>query len=199
MEDTHTPEVIIQKTRARFTRIAKDPSSEKRFPVGPESAKRLGYDADEIDSMPGSVTESFAGVGCPIALGPINEGETVLDLGCGAGLDSLLAARRVGPEGRVIGIDMTPDMVRKASENGQKLGVENVEFRQGSAEQLSLGNTSVDIVLSNGVINLCPDKGRVVSEIYRVLRPGGRLYVADITLEDGVDQATVEKLGTWSD
>ncbi|MCB7128430.1 MAG: methyltransferase domain-containing protein, partial [Candidatus Brocadiales bacterium] len=180
MEDTHTPEVIIQKTRARFTRIAKDPSSEKRFPVGPESAKRLGYDADEIDSMPGSVTESFAGVGCPIALGPINEGETVLDLGCGAGLDSLLAARRVGPEGRVIGIDMTPDMVRKASENGQKLGVENVEFRQGSAEQLSLGNTSVDIVLSNGVINLCPDKGRVVSEIYRVLRPGGRLYVADI-------------------
>lgn len=199
MEETHTPEVIIQKTRARFTRIAKDPSSEKRFPVGPESAKRLGYNADEIDSMPGSVTESFAGVGCPIALGPINEGETVLDLGCGAGLDSLLAARRVGPEGRVIGIDMTPDMVRKASENGQKLGVENVEFRQGSAEQLSLGNTSVDIVLSNGVINLCPDKGRVVSEIYRVLRPGGRLYVADITLEDGVDQATVEKLGTWSD
>ncbi|MCQ4574867.1 MAG: methyltransferase domain-containing protein [Candidatus Brocadiales bacterium] len=199
MEKTHAPEEIIQKTRARFTRIAKDPSSEKRFPVGLESAKHLGYDADEIDSMPDSVTESFAGVGCPIALGPINEGETVLDLGCGAGLDSLLAARRVGPEGRVIGIDMTPDMVRKASENGQKLGVENVEFRQGSAEQLSLGNTSVDIVLSNGVINLCPDKGRVVSEIYRVLRPGGRLYVADITLEDGVDQATVEKLGTWSD
>ena len=123
----------------------------------------------------------------------------MLDLGCGAGLDSLLAARRVGPKGRVIGVDMTPDMVRKAEKNRRKLGMNNVEFRQGSAEQLPLGDASVDLVLSNGVINLCPDKGRVVSEIYRVLRPGGRIYVADITLEDGVDQATVEKLGTWSD
>ncbi len=199
MEKTQTPEEIRQMTRARFSRIAGDPSSEKRFPVGPESAKRLGYNPAEIDALPRSVTESFAGVGCTIALGPIEEGETVLDLGCGAGLDSLLAARRAGPGGRVIGIDMTPEMVRKAEENRRHLGMENIEFRQGSVEQLSVEDASVDLVLSNGVINLCLDKERVVSEIYRVLRPGGRLYVADITLEDGVDQATVEELGAWSD
>ena len=138
-------------------------------------------------------------MGCTICLGPVNEGETVLDLGCGAGLDTFLAARRVGPKGRVIGVDMTPEMVRKAEGNRQELGIENVEFRQDSAEQLSVEEDSVDLVLSNGVINLCPDKERVISEIYRVLHPGGRLYVADITLEDGVDQATVERLGTWSD
>ncbi|MFQ5956673.1 MAG: methyltransferase domain-containing protein [Candidatus Brocadiales bacterium] len=199
MEETHAPEEIQQMTRARFGRIAKDPSSERKFPVGPESARSLGYNPAEIDALPGSVTESFAGVGCTIALGPINKGEMVLDLGSGAGLDTILAARRVGPKGRVIGIDMTPEMVRKAEGNRRQLEMENVEFRQGSAEQLPLGDASVDLVLSNGVINLCPDKERVVSEIYRVLRPGGRLYVADITLEDGVDQATVKKLGTWSD
>ncbi|MFQ5862267.1 MAG: methyltransferase domain-containing protein [Candidatus Brocadiales bacterium] len=199
MEKTHTPEEIQQMTRVRFSRIAKDPSSERKFPVGPESAKGLGYNPAEIDALPSSVTESFAGVGCTVALGPINEGEMVLDLGSGAGLDTILAARRVGPRGCVIGIDVTPEMVRKAEENRRQLGMENVEFRQGPAEQLPLKDVSVDLVLSNGVINLCPDKERVVSEIYRVLRPGGRLYVADITLEDGVDQATVEKLGIWSD
>src|SRR3990167_7113845 len=113
MGKTHTHEDVQQMTRARFGRIARDPSSEKRFPVGPESAKQLGYDPAEIDEMPPSVTESFAGVGCTICLGPIEEGERVLDLGSGAGLDTLLAARRVGTKGRVIGIDMTPDMVRK--------------------------------------------------------------------------------------
>jgi SAM-dependent methyltransferase len=199
MEKTHDAEEIRQMTRARFGRIAEDPSSEKKFPVGPENAKGLGYNPAEIDALPCGVTESFAGVGCTICIGPINEGETVLDLGSGAGLDSLLAARRVGPKGRVIGIDMTPEMVRKADKNRRELGMENVEFRQGPVEQLSVEGDSVDLVLSNGVINLCPDKERVVSEIYRVLRPGGRLYVADITLEDGVDQATVKKLGTWSD
>ena len=199
MEKTHDAEEIQQMTRARFGRIAEDPSSERKFPVGPENAKGLGYNPAEIDALPCGVTESFAGVGCTIGIGPINDGETVLDLGCGAGLDTFLAARRVGPRGRVIGIDMTPEMVRKADKNRRELGMENVEFRQGSIEQLSVEGNSVDLVLSNGVINLCPDKERVVSEIYRVLRPGGRLYVADITLEDGVDQATVERLGTWSD
>ncbi len=199
MEKTHDAEEIQQMTRARFGRIAEDPSSERKFPVGPESAKGLGYNSAEIDALPCGVTESFAGVGCTICLGPINDGETVLDLGSGAGLDTFLAARRVGPKGRVIGIDMTPEMVCKAEGNRRELGMENVEFRQGSIEQLSVEGNSVDLVLSNGVINLCPDKERVVSEIYRVLRPGGRLYVADITLEDGVDQATVERLGTWSD
>lgn len=199
MEKTHTPEDVQQMTRARFGRIARDPSSEKRFPVGPESAKALGYNPTEVDALPNPVTESFAGVGCTMCLGPVHEGEVVLDLGCGAGLDTILAGRRVGPGGRVVGVDMTLEMVHKARVNRCRLGMENIEFWQCLVEQLPLKDASVDLVLSNGVINLCPDKGCVVREIYRVLRPGGRLYVADITLEDGVDQATVEELGTWSD
>lgn len=166
--------------------------------IGPESAKKLGYDPKEIDSLPSSVTESFAGVGCPLNLGPINEGETVLDIGSGAGLDAFLVSKRVGPRGRVIGVDMTPEMVKKAEANRQRLGITNVEFRQGLAEELPLANNSVDLVIFNGLVNLSPQKGQVVAEIYRVLRPGGRIQAADIILEEGVDRATVEKLGQWS-
>lgn len=190
---------IKQQVLSRFRRIAKEPSSEKKFPVGPESAKKLGYDCKEIDSLPLSVTESFAGVGCPLILGPINEGKTVLDIGSGAGLDSFLVSRRVGPEGRVIGVDMTPEMVEKAEANRRRLGISNVEFRLGLAEELPLGDDSIDLVIFNGLVNLSPQKGQVIAEIYRVLRPGGRIQAADIVLEEGVDRATVEKLGQWSD
>jgi ubiquinone/menaquinone biosynthesis C-methylase UbiE len=137
-------------------------------------------------------------VGCPLSLGPIYEGETVLDIGSGAGLDAFLLSRRVGPRGRVIGVDMTPEMVAKAEANRQRLGIANVEFRLGHAEELPLGNDSVDLVIFNGLVNLSPQKERVVAEIYRVLRPGGRVQAADIILEEGVDQATVKRLGEWS-
>lgn len=189
---------IKAQVRARFRRIATEPSSEKRAPVGPESAKNLGYDPQEIDSLPPSVTESFAGVGYPLGLGPVHTGERVLDIGSGAGLDAFLVSRQVGPTGRVIGVDMTPEMVEKAEANRQRLGIANVEFRQGLAEELPVGDNSVDLVIFNGLVNLSPQKGQVLAEIYRVLRPGGRIYAADIILEDGVDQATVEKLGQWS-
>ena len=189
---------IKEQVQARFRRISVEPSSEKRVPIGPESAKNLGYDPQEIDALPPSVTESFAGVGYPLNLGPVYEGETVLDIGSGAGLDAFLVSRRVGPRGRVIGLDMTPEMVEKAEANRQRLGVTNVEFRQGLAEELPVGDNSVDLVIFNGLVNLSPQKERVLAEIYRVLRPGGRIYAADIILEEGVDQATVEKLGQWS-
>ncbi|HHT9152790.1 MAG TPA: methyltransferase domain-containing protein [Candidatus Hypogeohydataceae bacterium YC40] len=190
---------IKEQVQARFRRIASEPSSETRFSVGPESAKNLGYDPQEIDSMPSPVTESFAGVGYPLGLGPVCEGETVLDIGSGAGLDAFLASRRVGPRGKVIGVDMTPEMVEKAETNRQRLGITNAEFREGLAEKLPLENDSVNLVIFNGLLNLSPQKGQVVAEIYRVLRPGGRIYAADIILEEGVAQATVEKLGQWSD
>src|SRR3989338_3612523 len=133
---------IKEQVQARFRRISVEPSSEKRVPIGPESAKNLGYDPQEIDALPPSVTESFAGVGYPLNLGPVYEGETVLDIGSGAGLDAFLVSRRVGPRGRVIGLDMTPEMVEKEEANGQGGGVTNVEFRKGLAEKPPVGKTS---------------------------------------------------------
>ena len=128
------------------------------FPVGPESAKKLGYDASEVDSLPLSVTESFCGVGNPFLLGQPLPGERALDLGCGAGFDTLMAARRVGITGKVIGVDMTPEMIAKARTNAEILGLANVEFVLGEIETLPLADSSVDLVISNGVFNLCSDK-----------------------------------------
>jgi SAM-dependent methyltransferase len=194
-----TSEEIKAEIKQRFVKIAVAPQDEQKFPVGTVSAKRLGYDAQEIDALPASVTESFAGVGNPLALGELRVGQTVLDLGCGAGLDSILAARRVGPTGRVIGIDFAAAMVEKAKRNAASLGVTNAAFRQGDIEALPLRGGSVDVVISNGVVNLCPDKPKVLAEAFRVLRPGGRIQMADVLLEDGVTSEEVAQKGLWSD
>ena len=179
--------------------MARDPAGERKFPVGPDSAKRLGYDAAEINALPPRATESFAGVGNPLALGALWPGEVVLDLGCGAGMDSLLAARLVGPTGRVIGVDMTGPMVEKARANALAAGVENAEFRHGEADHLPVDDRTVDVVISNGVFNLCPDKPGVLAEVFRVLRPGGRLQMADILLKEDVTPEEVARAGEWSD
>ncbi len=192
-------DAIRASIEERFTRVARDPAGERTFPVGPESARRLGYDADEIEALPSRATESFAGVGKPLALGALRAGEVVLDLGCGAGMDSLLAARRVGPTGRVIGVDMTGPMVEKARANAREAGVGNVEFRQGEADRLPVADASVDVLISNGVFNLCPDKPKVLAEVFRVLRPGGRLQMADILLKEDVTPEEVACKGEWSD
>ena len=199
MSSVPVPDDLRPSVIDRFTRVALDPAGEQKFPVGPGSAKKLGYDADEIDALPPQVTESFAGVGNPLALGALRPGDIVLDLGCGAGLDSILAARRVGPPGRVIGVDMTGPMVEKAWANAQAAGVGNVEFRHGEAERLPAGDGSVDVVITNGVFNLCPDKLAVLAEVFRVLRPGGRLQMADILLNDDVTPEQVATKGEWSD
>ena len=149
--------------------------------------------------MPASVTESFCGVGNPFSLGQPQPGQTVLDLGCGAGFDTLLAARRVGPSGRAIGVDMTPEMIAKARRNVYRLGLSNVELVLGAAERLPLPDASVDLVISNGVFNLCPDKPRALAEVFRVLKPGGRLQMADILLETHVTPEEVASKGSWSD
>lgn len=190
-----TAEEIRAAVEQRFAQVARQPDLEKKFPVGPASAKKLGYDSQEIDALPTSVTESFCGVGNPLSLGEVRPSQTVLVLGSGAGLDSLLAARRVGPTGKVVGVELCPEMVEKARRNAEVLGLRNAEF----LKKLPLPDESVDVVISNGVFNLCPDKPRVLAEAYRVLRPGGRLQMADILLHDDVTPEEVAQKGEWSD
>jgi arsenite methyltransferase len=175
------------------------PAHQAAPPIGPDSAKRLGYDAAEIDALPATVVESFAGVGSPFAPGAPGRGEVVLDIGCGAGVDSILAARRVGPAGRVVGVDVTAEMVTKARANATAAGVTNAEFHHGEADRLPTGDGTIDLVISNGVFNLCFDKPAVLAEVYRVLKPGGRLQMADILLGDDVPECEVERKGTWTD
>ncbi len=194
-----TAEQIRDEIRQRFIQLAARPDQEKAFPVGPASARQLGYDPQVIDSLPPSAIESFAGVGNPLSLGPLQPGDRVLDVGCGAGLDTLLAARQVGPSGQALGVDFLDEMIQKARKNAQVLGVANAEFLRGEADRLPLPAAAVDVVISNGVLNLCLDKPGVLAEFYRVLRPGGRLQLADILLEDRVTQEEVSRRGAWSD
>jgi len=193
-----TPEQIRSTVKERFAKVACSPHEKHPFAIGPESAKDLGYDAAEIDALPATLTESFAGVGNPLALGELRAGDTVLDLGSGAGMDSILAAHRVGQSGRVIGVDMTEEMVRKAETNTLAAGVTNAVFRQGEADALPVEDASVDVVISNGVFNLCLDKPKVLAEVFRVLKAGGRIQMADMLLEDGVTPEEVARKGAWS-
>ena len=194
-----TAEEIRAAVERRFAQVARSPEQERKFPVGPASAKKLGYDPQEIDALPPAVTESFCGVGNPLGLGDVRPGQAVLDLGSGPGVDSLRAARRVGPTGKVVGVDLCPEMVEKARRNADLLGLRNVEFIQAGIEKVPLPDGSVDVVISNGVFNLCPDKPGVMAEACRVLRPGGRLQMADILLHDDVTPEEVAHKGEWSD
>lgn len=190
---------ICEAIRDRFTRTAEAPGPSVPFPAGAESAKRVGYPAAEIDALPESVTESFCGVGYPFELGLPAPGQTVVDIGCGAGLDLILAARRVGPTGKAIGVDMTEAMIAKTLRNAVLCGTRNIDLKLGNVEELSLRNASADLVISNGVLNLCFYKAAVVEECFRILRPGGRLQMADILLEPHVTPEEVATKGAWSD
>jgi arsenite methyltransferase len=168
-----------------YDRVARAPHEHYHFHRGPDYAHDfLGYDREELAALPRLATERFAGVGNPLAIGPIKAGATLLDHACGGGMDLLLAARRIGPSGRAIGVDMTPAMVEAASEAARQAELDAiVEIHQGFYEALPVPDGSVDVVISNGVLNLAPDKAAVLEEIYRVLKPGGSLYLADVVVQ----------------
>jgi SAM-dependent methyltransferase len=190
---------VVEKVRQRYADIAKDSSSccgdSCSSPAGEPrgAAGRLGYSADQLDSVP---DEANLGLGCgaPIDLLALAPGETVLDLGSGPGLDAFLSAQRVGLEGRVIGVDMTPEMIQRARDGARQVGLPQVEFRQGRLEELPVDDNSIDAVTSNCVINLVPDKARVFAETARVLKPGGRLVISDIVLDAPLPAAVANDL-----
>ncbi len=193
--DVETLRCEIRKT---YARVSAEPESDFMFPTGRAWALDLDYPADLLGRIPDASAESFAGVANPFSLGPLQPGESVLDLGSGAGTDSLVAAQMVGPQGRVVGIDMTAEMVAKARTSAQTMGVDNVEFLEGEAEHLPFADESFDVVISNGVIDLIPDKEAVFAELYRVLRPGGRLQLADVTIQRPVSEEGRRNIDLWT-
>lgn len=193
-------ERLKELVRAEYDRVAREPHGKFHFHCGPQyAAGMLGYDPDELALIPAESTASFAGVGNPHRIGPIGPGENILDVGCGAGMDLLLAARHTGPNGRAIGVDMTPAMLELVRRSALKIGLwENVEVRRGYAEELPVENESVDVVISNGVLNLSPDKRSAFGEIYRVLKPGGRLYLADVVVQRELSLAARSDIDLWA-
>jgi arsenite methyltransferase len=182
-----------------YSRVAVEPNGDFHFHRGPAyAAEFLGYDPAELAALPAECTASFAGIANPHAIAPILPGETVLDIGCGAGTDLLLAARRVGPSGRAIGIDMTEAMRDRARSSAAAAGLANVEAHKGDATALPLPDASVDVVISNGVLNLVPEKEKAFAEIRRVLRAGGRLQLADIVLDAELSEEARRNIDLWT-
>ena len=176
-------EVIFEAVQRMYTEVAVAPGREFHFPTGRKACEFVGYPGEDLDLLPLSAVESFAGVGYPFAARVIRHGDVVLDIGSGSGTDTLIAARLVGPAGRVIGLDMTEAMLDKLRGNIARAGVANIEVIAGNAESIPPPDASVDVVTTNGVINLVPDKSKAIREIARVLRPGGRLQMADIVVQ----------------
>lgn len=191
-------EVLHTAIRGEYAEVAVSPTKEFHFHTGRFLANRLGYPTARIDALPNAAVESFAGVGNPFSWGDLKPGETVVDLGSGAGFDALLAASMVGSRGRVIGIDMTRAMLDKARHNAALLGFGNVGFREAYLEEIPLPDAAADVVISNGVINLCPDKAKVLAEAYRVLKPGGRVQFADIIVSQAVPADAKEDIALWT-
>jgi SAM-dependent methyltransferase len=182
-----------------YARVATDPDGAFHFHRGPHyAATRLGYDAAALDRLPESSTASFAGVANPHRIAPIPAGATVVDIGCGAGMDLLLAARAVGPMGRAIGVDMTEDMAERARAGAAAAGLDHVEVRIGDALDLPVESRSVDVVISNGVLNLTPDKARAYAEVFRVLKPGGAFLYADIVVAAELDESIRRDIDLWT-
>src|SRR3954469_13370977 len=190
--------VLREEIRKTYTEVSTDTERDFIFPTGRAWARELGYPEPELSRVPDATVESFAGVANHWTLGRIEPGSVVLDLGCGAGTDLLIAAQMTGPDGRVIGVDMTAPMLARAHASAQEMGFPNIELHESLIETLPLEDASVDVVISNGVIDLVPDKDAVFDEIDRVLRPGGRLQVADVIIHHEVSEDARKRIDLWT-
>lgn len=191
-------EVLRSEIEKTYTEVSIDQDQDFIFPTGRSWAQDLGYPEPELSRVPNETVESFAGVANPWVHGRVEPGQTVLDLGCGAGTDLLISAQMVGPEGRVIGVDMTESMLTRARQSAAAMDLHNVELHQSLIESLPVDDASVDVVISNGVIDLVPDKDAVFDEIDRVLRPGGRLQIADVVIHKEVSEDARARIDLWT-
>jgi 2-polyprenyl-3-methyl-5-hydroxy-6-metoxy-1,4-benzoquinol methylase len=191
-------DTLRSEVRHEYEKVAQYPDLGFHFHTGRRLAGMLGYEDGWLDGFPETAIESFAGTGNPFGMGALKPGERVVDAGSGAGLDCLIAAKMVGPHGEVIGIDMTPVMAEKARRNAQSVGLNNVFFKQGFIEELPVPDGWADVIISNGAINLAPDKNGVFRELYRVLKPGGRLQIADILVQKAIPESARRNIDLWS-
>ena len=189
---------LRQAIQAEYELVAREPEHGFHFLVGRPLAAVLGYQEAWLAGIPEPTIASFAGTGNPFSMGALQPGEQVVDAGCGGGIDSLVATKMVGPSGRVIGVDMTPAMLEKARTSGAAAGLDNVEFREGFGESLPVEDGWADVVISNGVLNLMPDKDAALREMARVLKPGGRLQIGDILVQKAVPQSAKEDIALWT-
>ncbi len=199
--DTDLPvdaEALREEVRKKYREVAVEPGATYHFHTGRPLAARLGYDGAVVDALPDAAVESFAGVANPFSLRSLAAGEKVVDAGSGGGFDSFIAAGQVGAGGRVVGIDMTREMLDKSCATAHAMGLDHVEFRDGLLEDMPVEDGWADVVISNGVFNLCADKRRVFSQVMRVLRPGGRLQFADIANGKPVPEAAIADIDLWT-
>lgn len=192
------PVTLREQVKSKYREVAVDPHGAYHFHTGRRLASRLGYDNTVVDRMPDAAVESFAGVANPFALRGLEPGEKVVDTGSGAGFDCFIAAQQVGPSGQVVGIDMLAEMLARSRAAADAMGLHNVEFREGLVEALPVDDGWADVAISNGVINLCADKKRAFEEIWRVLRPGGRLQFADIANGKPVPESAIRDIDLWT-
>lgn len=191
-------EDLLDAIKKEYSNVAILPEKGYHFHTGRAALDRIGYDRTLYASVPEESITSFAGTGNPFNLGPIKNGDAVVDVGSGSGFDALVASQLVGPEGRVVGIDMTREMLSKARSSAKVMGAKNVEFREGYADQLPLPDNFADVLISNGVLNLTPDKGRTLKDWARVLKPGGRLYIGDILVSKRIPQEALDDISLWT-
>ena len=184
--------------RKHYAEVASNPDHEFHFHTGRDAARRVGYDEAITKDIPDDVIASFAGVAHPFHFGLPKPGETVLDVGSGAGVDAIIAAQAVGPEGRVIGVDMTDEMLDAARRSSDRMGLDNLEFRKGLVERLPVDAESIDLVISNGVLNLMVDKHGAYKQIARALKPGGRFQIADICVDKPVSESAQRDIDLWT-
>ena len=189
---------LLEAVMKEYANVALDPHKGYHFHTGRAATDRLGYDPSIYAQVPEENMASFAGTGNPFMLGPINPGEIVVDVGSGSGFDSLIASTMVGPEGKVIGVDMTREMLDKARAGAERMGARHVEFREGIAEHLPLLDEYADVVISNGVLNLTLDKAKTLNEWARILKPGGRLYIGDILVTKSIPPEALNDISLWT-